>query len=121
MEIRVAQSLPGDTVHAWRGYDAEPLVVRHYEQHIGRAHRRHDMGRPPRRRLGGSVLNDSAELRVGRWKLLARYGRGGAISDALVATAQWDRQTWPLPLLCSKPVAANEIEVGNCPVKMLRC
>ena len=30
-------------------------------------------------------------------------------------------QTWPLPLLRSKPVAADEIDVGNCPVKMLRC
>src|SRR5262245_60173613 len=27
----------------------------------------------------------------------------------------------PLPALCSKPVAANEIDVGDCTVTMLRC
>jgi arylsulfatase A-like enzyme len=56
---------------------AKTLVIRHDEQHIGRALRWHHTRRPPGGRLGGPILNHSAELRVGRWKLLAWYGRGG--------------------------------------------
>src|SRR5215813_3986959 len=37
------------------------------------------------------------------------------------ASAPCQFQIWPLPLLRSKLFAANEIDVGDCPVKMLRC
>src|SRR5215831_13570409 len=43
------------------------------------------------------------------------------IAVAIAPTMPIMCQTWPLPLLRSKPVATGEIDVGNCPVKMLRC
>src|SRR5262245_22987659 len=53
-------------------------------------------------------------------KPLARQINPQPICPGAVAAAPM-AETWPLPLLCSKPVAADEVHVGNCPVKMLRC
>ena len=85
VEIRVAQPALRDAIQRRRRDDAaerarraEAGVVRHDEQHVGRALRRHDARRPPRLRLRGLLLDHPAELRIGRRKLLSADGRGGA-------------------------------------------
>jgi hypothetical protein len=85
VEVGVAQSLPRDAIHGGSGYDpaegawcAETLIIRHDEQHVGRALRRHDARRPPRRRLRGFLLDHTAEFRIGRRKLLSVDSGGGA-------------------------------------------
>ena len=85
VEIRVAQPALRDAVHcrgrhdaAERARRAEPAVVGHDQQHVGRALRRHDAWRPPGFRLRGLFLDHPAELRIGRRKLLAVEGRRGA-------------------------------------------
>ena len=84
VEIRVAQPLCGDAIHGGRGYDAaegawctETLVIRHDEQHVGGALRRHDTRRPPGLRLRGLLLDYPAERRIGRRKLFAGDRGGG--------------------------------------------
>ena len=63
VEIRVAQPGLRDAIQrrgrddaAERARRAEAAIVRHDEQHIGRALRRHDARRPPRCRFGGFRL-----------------------------------------------------------------
>src|SRR5713226_6990418 len=55
---------------------AEPNIVGHDEQHVGRALGRHDAWRPPRFRLRGFLLDHSAEFRIRRRKLFSAYGGG---------------------------------------------
>ena len=57
---------------------AETLIIRHDEQHVWCALRRHDARRPPRRRLRGLLIDYPAELRIGRRKLFSCDRRGGA-------------------------------------------
>ena len=85
MKLRVPQSVLCDAIQRRRRDDAaerarraEPAVIGHDEQHIGRALRRHDARRPPRFRLGGLLLDHSAELRIGRRELFAVDGGRGA-------------------------------------------
>ena len=85
VEVRVAQSRLGDAIHGRGGDDAaegarraETLVIRHDEQHVGRALRRHDARRPPGRRLRGLLLDHPAEFRIGRRKLFSVDRGGGA-------------------------------------------
>ena len=95
VEVRVAQPALGDAIQG-RGRDdsaegprrAEAVVVGHDQQHVGRALRRHNAGRPPRRRLRGLLLDHPAELRIGRRKLFSvdrgrRAGRSGCALDLL--------------------------------------
>ena len=84
MKIGEAQPLRRDTIHGRRGDDAakgarraETLVVRHDEQHVGRALRRHDARRPPGRRVRSLLLDHPAECRRGRWELFPVHGGGG--------------------------------------------
>src|ERR1022692_636086 len=105
MEVGVAQSLPCDAIHGGSGYDtaegawcAETLVIRHDEQHVGGTLRRHDAGSPPRRRLRGSLLDHTAEFRIGRRKLFSVDRGGGA------------RRTWDTCDLLSQCRDATEDE-----------
>src|SRR5690242_5317294 len=82
MKIRVTQPSFGDAIHSGSGYDAaegawctETLVVRHDEQHVGRALRRHDARRPPRFRLRSLFPDLTTELRIGRRELLTAEAR----------------------------------------------
>src|SRR5271165_5030552 len=84
MEVRVAQPLRCDAIHGWRRYDAaegarcaETLVVRHDEQHVGRALRRYDARRPPCLRFRRLLLDYPAERRIGGRKLFAGDRGGG--------------------------------------------
>ena len=82
VKIRVAQPALRDAIQcrgrndaAERARRAEADVVRHDEQHVGRALRRHDAWRPPGFRLRGLFLDHPAELRIGRRQLVAADGR----------------------------------------------
>ena len=89
MEIGITQSVVRDAIHRRCRYDAtegarcaETDVVRHDEQYIGRAFRRHDARRPPGRRIRGFLLDHSAIRRIRRRKLFSvdsagRAGRTG--------------------------------------------
>ena len=84
MEIRVAQPLRGNAIHRGSGYDAaertwcsETLVIRHDEQHVGRALRRYDARRPPWLRFRRLLFDYPAERRIGWRKLFARDRGGG--------------------------------------------
>ena len=79
MKLRVAQPVLRDAIQGRRRDDAakrarraESAIVRHDEQHIGRALRRHDARRPPRFRLRGFLLDHAAELRIGRREVVCR-------------------------------------------------
>ena len=72
MEVRVAQPGSCNAVHGRGGYDAterawrtETLVVRHNEQHVGCAFRRHDARRPPGLRVRSLFVDHTAEFRSG--------------------------------------------------------
>ena len=85
VEIRVAQPALRDAIQCRCRNDAaegarraEAAVVRHDEQHVGRALRRHDARRPPGFRLRGLFLDHPAELRIGRRKLFSAERGGGA-------------------------------------------
>ena len=85
MEVRVAQSGLRNAIHRWSGHNAaegarcaKTLIIRHDQQDIWRAFRRHHARRPPGRRLGSLFLDHSTEFRVGRRKLFAVYGGGGS-------------------------------------------
>ena len=88
VEVRVAQPGVRDAIQS-RTWDdaaesarhAEAVVVRHDEQDVWRALRRHDARRPPGRRLRGPLLDDAAKGRIGRRKLFAVDGGGGASGD----------------------------------------
>ena len=78
VEVGVAQPAVGDAVQGRRRDDAaerarraEPAVVGHDQQHVGRALRRHHARRPPRRRLRSPLLDHAAERRIGRRQLRA--------------------------------------------------
>ena len=67
----VAEAFAGNAIHgrrrdhaAERARHAEPGVVGDDQQHVGRALRWDDAGRPPRRGLQRAVLDDAAELRL---------------------------------------------------------
>ena len=84
MELRVAQPAFRDTIQgrclddaAKGARRAEPFIVGHDEQNIGRALGRYDARRPPRRRLRGLLLDHPAEFRIGRRKLFSVDGGGG--------------------------------------------
>ncbi len=57
---------------------AEPAVVGHDQQHVGRALRRHDAWCPPLLRFRRFLLDHPAELGIGRRQLPAVEGRRGA-------------------------------------------
>ena len=85
VEVGVTQPVLRDTIQCRRRNDpaerarrAEPGVVRHDEQHVGRALRRHDAWRPPRCRIRRLLLDHPAERRIGLRKLLAVEGGRGA-------------------------------------------
>ena len=85
VEIRVAQPGVRDAIQrrgrddaAERARRAEADIVRHDEQHVGRALRRHDARRPPGFRLRGLLLDHPAEFRIGRRKLFSADRGGGA-------------------------------------------
>ena len=85
VEIRVTQPALRDAIQCRRRNDAaerarraEADVVRHDEQHVGRALRRHDARRPPGFRLRGLFLDHPAEFRIGRRKLFSADRGGGA-------------------------------------------
>ncbi len=84
VEIRVTHPALRDAIEGRCRNDAtegarraEPAVVGHDQQHVGRALRRHDPWRPPGFRLRGLFLDHPAETRIGPRKLLAVEGRGG--------------------------------------------
>ena len=91
----VAEAFSREAVHGRRrddaaegAGDAEAGVVGDDQQHVGRTRGRHDARRPPGCRLQGSILDHAAELRVGRWELLAadarrRAGRSQRAGDLL--------------------------------------
>src|SRR4249920_2085038 len=83
MEVRIVHSISCDAIHGRSGYDAtegawctETLIIRHDEQHVGRALRRHNARRPPSLRLRGLLVDHPAEFRIRRRKLLP-VDRGG--------------------------------------------
>ena len=85
MKLRVPQPVLRDAIQGRRRDDAaegarraEADIVRHDEQHVGRALGRHDARRPPRFRLRGFLLDHPAEFRIGRRKLFSADGGGGA-------------------------------------------
>ena len=87
VEIGVTQAVLRDAIQG-RGRDdaterprrAEPAVVRHDEQHVGRALRRYDARRPPRRGLRGLFFDHTAEFRIG-WRKLFSADRGGGVGE----------------------------------------
>ena len=81
----VAQPVGRDAVHgrcrddaAERARHGKAGVVRHDQQHVGRAFRRHHARRPPRLRLQRIILDHAAEFRFGRRQLFAADGGSGA-------------------------------------------
>src|SRR4029450_2619149 len=85
MKLCVPQSVLSDAIQgrgwhyaAKRTRRAEPAIVRHDEQNVGRAFRWDNARRPPRFRLGGFLLDHSAEFRIRRRELLAVNGCRGA-------------------------------------------
>ena len=83
MEVRIAQAVLRDAIHgrgrddaAERAWCTETLVIRHDEQHVGRALGRHNARWPPGLRLGRLFLDDPAECRIGRRELFS-VNRGG--------------------------------------------
>ena len=85
MKLCVAQPVLCDAIQGRRRDDAakrarraKSAIVRHDEQHIGRALRWHDARRPPRFRLRRFLLDHATERRIGRRKLFAVNGGGGA-------------------------------------------
>src|SRR5215469_4966715 len=84
MEVRVPQPILCDAIHGGSGYNAaesawctETLIIRHNEQHVGSAIRRHDARRPPRSRFRGPLLDHTAEFRIRRRKSFPGNCRGG--------------------------------------------
>ena len=82
---RITQPAFGDAFQGRRWNDtaerarrAEPAIVGHDQEHVGRAPWRHDARRPPRLRVGRLQVDRAAESWVWRRKLTAGNRRGGA-------------------------------------------
>ena len=125
MEIGVAQPLRGDAIHGGSGYDAaegarcaEALIIRHNEQHVGRALRRHDARRPPRLRLRGLLLDHPAECGIRRRKLFAvdRGGGFGRTRDTCDLLSQC-RDTTEGEKTCGRKHAATDFHGGKLPLR----
>jgi len=109
VEVRVAQPRLRDPVQrrrrddaSKRAIDAIALVVGHDEQHVGRAPGRYNPRRPPGPRILGAFLDDAAEFRRRRRKLLSVEGcdgvgrawrRGGRLGRFLVVSRPGEPET----------------------------
>src|ERR1700689_148591 len=85
MELGVAQSGVGNTIHRRRRNDAAKgarnaiaLIVGHDEKDVGRAFGRHDAWRPPWRGILGAFL-DHAAKRHRWWRELLSVKRHGGV------------------------------------------
>src|SRR5271170_1627191 len=82
VELGVTQACLGNAVQVRRRNDTAEgagypvtLVISHDEEDVGRVLRRHDTGRPPRRRILGGFLDHSAKFGGWCWELFAVYCR----------------------------------------------
>src|SRR5262249_54744831 len=76
------------TESAWR---AEPDVIGHDQQDVGRLLWRHDARCPPRFRLESIVLDHATEFRIGRGTLFAVNGCRGTRRTELTADLPRER------------------------------
>src|SRR4030095_10557945 len=78
MKLRVPNAVLSEAIQgrgrhyaAERTRRAEPAIVGHDEQDVGRVLRWHNARRPPRFRVGGFLLDHTTELRIRRRQLFA--------------------------------------------------